>query len=331
MYVKLPSIGKIITASYCHLSQEISSKAQKQALYRHPRRLAHCLLLRGRPGDIDLLRRTTACFLCLVLCAPVVARASDAELFFFSPDWAPGNLSTLAEAADRALSESGLNLSFQAFARYEDLVGQLSTARPALVLVPGWVAAEHGGNLQLHALLRPTRDGRDTYHKILMTTKGVSSLAGLANATVAAATHPGSIDYPASASGIRSLVGDGARILPVPKDIDALLALSFGQVDAALVTPAQFEILARVNPRGTNNLVELGRTPEVPLPRLYATRYIDDDEANRLAAGIAKLSSSIKGRQFINLLGFDEVELIEIANREDRVMADKTNRKEVER
>lgn len=283
------------------------------------------MLLRGRPGDVDLLRRVTACFLCILLWTPVLARADDAELFFFSPDWGPGNLNTLAEAADRALSASGLDLRFQAFARYEDLATQLSSARPALVLVPHWVAAAHGKDLQLEPLLRPTRSGRDTYHKVLMTKGRAASLADLVDSTIAAAAHP------AGPPDIPGLDSSRARIIPVPKDIDALLALSFGQVDAALVTRAQFEILSQVNPRGTSDLWEVARTRDVPLPRLYGTRHVDPSRARKLAVGIASLGSTPEGRHLINLLGFDEVELLENTTGDDRAMAESTNRREVER
>ncbi len=40
----------------------------------------------------------------------------------------------------------------------------------------------------------------------------------------------------------------GVHVIPVAKDIDALLALSFGQVQAALVTPDSVEVLKRINP-----------------------------------------------------------------------------------
>lgn len=55
----------------------------------------------------------------------------------------------------------------------------------------------------------------------------------------------------------------GARIVTVPKDIDALLALSFGQVDAALVTPISVDVLREVNPQVASKFRILAETAKI--------------------------------------------------------------------
>ena len=61
-----------------------------------------------------------------------------------------------------------------------------------------------------------------------------------------------------------------ARFLRVSKDIDALLALVFGRVEGAIVTPGSIEVLKHINPVGFYKIrvvVELERVLHPPLCR----------------------------------------------------------------
>ena len=102
-----------------------------------------------------------------------------------------------------------------------------------------------------------------------------------------------------------------ARLIPVPKDVDALLAVSFGQVDAAFVSTAQFERLARVNPTLTGALHELGYSDETPLPRVYATGFASRESAAALADALERSASVASGRRLTSLLGYDQWMAIE--------------------
>ena len=74
----------------------------------------------------------------------------------------------------------------------------------------------------------------------------ISKTSGLKNGSVAA-TLPSGSDTNRSAA-LAKLQHDfpNIRIIPVPKDIDALLAVGFGQVDAAFVSNTQFGQLAKI-------------------------------------------------------------------------------------
>lgn len=105
------------------------------------------------------------------------------------------------------------------------------------------------------------------------------------------------------------------NVIPVPKDIDALLAVGFGQVDAAFVSLAQFEMLERVNPNLTANLHEIGYSQESPFPRLYATSVATTPMINAVTEAFSKVRDSGPGRRMFSILGFDGATILEGSER----------------
>jgi ABC-type amino acid transport substrate-binding protein len=106
------------------------------------------------------------------------------------------------------------------------------------------------------------------------------------------------------------------KIIPVPKDIDALLAVGFGQVDAAFVSLAQFEMLERVNPKLTGNLREIGYAQESPFPKLYATSRASNAEMAAILSALSSARKSGAGRRMFTTLGFDDTVELEGAGAE---------------
>jgi hypothetical protein len=248
--------------------------------------------------------------LLLTIVLPSRASAEPAELFFFSPDWTTGNLNVLAEAVDRYIAENELSLKFQAFARYEDFKSQVEVRRPAFVIVPAWVESDGSLGVSLSKIARPVRDGKTSYRKALMARVSVTSTTELNGASIAAAVIGTGPEDPKSLLGHFGLAASNADIIPVPKDIDALLALSFGQVDAALVTPAQLEMLQQVNPNSTKNLHVLDFSPAVPFPSVESTPYASSDDIADLQRSLPALEQSGSGRALLKVLGFDRFEKV---------------------
>lgn len=241
---------------------------------------------------------------------PVRAEADPPELFFFNPDWTTGNLNVLTEAVDHYIAENELDLRFQAFARYEDFKKQLHARRPAFVIVPAWVEDDDDLEVRLSRLAHPVRDGQRSYRKALMARSDIKSATELNGASIAAAAIGTGPRDPKSVLGHFGLSDSNAAIIPVPKDIDALLALSFGQVDAALVTLAQLEQLQKLNPNSTKNLHVLDFSPAVPFPSLASTEYADTDDIAALQQSLPKIDTSGSGRALLKVLGFDRFETV---------------------
>jgi len=247
----------------------------------------------------------------LCLAAPGVAPAGQTALFFYSPEFAPGNLSVLTEAAGSYFSDSGTGLQFQAFARFQDFKREFSTQRPAFVVIPNWVRENDDLPSGLTPILLPLRGGQSLGRKTLMARASITNLRELGHGSVAATMPTLTLAHrPTRLENLRER-NPGIRIIAVPKDIDALLAVSFGQVDAAFVSTAQFGMLAAVNPKLTQELHDLGYSEEIPFPRIYATDYASAEEIARFRDNISSVNTTGTGRRLTSLLGYDEWKLLD--------------------
>jgi ABC-type phosphate/phosphonate transport system substrate-binding protein len=226
-------------------------------------------------------------------------------LYFYSPDWRPGNLNLLTESIESELGGEGLTVKFQAFARYEDLVERLDEQVPDFLLAPAWIGPTALPDVELERVAHPVRGGRSTYRKALMARPEIRSVADLARGTVAATVHAIGPDGARAVLDYFNLDGTTVAVLPVPKDVDALLALSFGQADAALVTSTQFETLSRVNPNVTRDLHVLAFSPEIELPGVYATPKVPRTLRSRMVAALAGLAARESGLRLLEQMGYD--------------------------
>lgn len=249
-------------------------------------------------------RVTTIALACFLLTIPARADAARSKLFFFSPDFSPGNLSILTQAVDAYLREAGTDTDFQAFVRFEDFRREVAAQQPDFVIVPDWAATRTCVGIDLIPLAQPVRGGESFGRKALIARPEVKTLAELRNASIAATLPPGGSPAGSGLDRIRRQQ-PGVRIIRVPKEIDALLAVAFGQVDAAYVSTRQFDMFAGVNPKLGSGLKEIGYAENMPFPLIYATANADTTETAQLQKAIAGVSTSGTGKRLVGLLGYD--------------------------
>jgi ABC-type phosphate/phosphonate transport system substrate-binding protein len=99
---------------------------------------------------------------------------------------------------------------------------------------------------------------------------------------------------------------EGAHLIPVSKDIDGLLALSFGQVDAAVVAPSSLEILKRINPSAAASLREVARSePILHAPFCAVNGRVTEEARARMVELLKQMEADENGRRIIHTLGFE--------------------------
>jgi hypothetical protein len=241
---------------------------------------------------------------CFLLGLPVRADAAHPKLFFYSPDFSPGNFSVLTQAVDTYLREAGIETQFQAFVRFEDFRRELAAQHPDFIVVPDWAATPACLGSQPVPLARPVRGGESVGRKALIARSTVARIADLRHASIAATVPPGGTPIGSGLYRIRS-EHPGVRIIQVPKEIDALLAVAFGQVDAAYVSTRQFDMFANVNPKLGGTLKEIGYAETTPFPLIYATASADPDEIAGIRKALAGVSAFGTGKRLVGLLGYD--------------------------
>jgi ABC-type amino acid transport substrate-binding protein len=251
------------------------------------------------------MRRVVTLALSLLLLAyPVSAAAEPVRLFYFSPDFSPGNLSVLTQAAEAYFRESKADTRFQAFVRYEDFAREVAAQKPEFVVVPDWANTTGCLGIELRALAKPVRGGESHGRKALVVRPTVRTFDDIAGGSIAATVPPGGS---APDSGLERIRREhpNVKIIPVPKEIDALLAVAFGQVDAAYVSTGQFGLLAGVSPKLGTDLKELGYAESTPFPMIYATAYASDAEIASVESAVATVATTGSGKRLIGLLGYD--------------------------
>ncbi len=252
-----------------------------------------------------------------LLAFPALAAAEPVRLFYFSPDFSPGNLSVLTQAADAYFRESDADTRFQAFVRFQDFEREVLAQKPEFVVVPDWANGTECLGVELRALAKPRRGGESSGRKALIAKPKVRGIADIAEGSIAATVAPSGAP---AGSALQKLQREhpGVRIISVPKEIDALLAVAFGQVDAAYVSTGQFGLLAGVNPKLGNDLKEIGYAESTPFPMIYATAHASDEQVDAVRTAVAAISTTGTGKRLIGLLGYDEWVLVDAAEAQAR-------------
>jgi ABC-type amino acid transport substrate-binding protein len=238
------------------------------------------------------------------------AFAAEKTLYFYSPEFGPGNLSVLTEAADAFFSDSGVEVGFQPFARLEDFRREIEARPPTFIIAPEWVTTHECIAPRLTAIVQPVAGGETSGRRALMADHSIDSAKQIANGSVAAAVADFGTDREDVSMGRFRADHPSVNVIPVPKDIDALLAVGFGQVDAAFVSLAQFQMLERINPNLTAKLHEIGYSQESQFPRLYSTARANDADIAEIAETFAKIREIGAGRRMFSILGFDDARVL---------------------
>lgn len=226
-------------------------------------------------------------------------------IFFYSAESNINNFSSLKAEFDRYLAAQG-PFRFQPFSDRATFERSIGAEREGVFVLSSW----HYRNLKDRVPMEPllvgvSRNASD--HRLALSVRGtITSLDQLRRATVASAV---SDEY--TNTLLRQMMpGTGrgsdrdARVLVVPKDIDALMAVGFGMADAAVTTEDGLAQLARANPKLAGGLHTLARSERVLLPVVAVPRGVSDSARN-LVAIVEAMGKDAEGARRLNMLGFD--------------------------
>ncbi len=90
----------------------------------------------------------------------------------------------------------------------------------------------------------------------------------------------------------------------VKKDLDAIFAVSFEQVDAALVSPLSINTIKNEKPEYLLNLISILESEEIYYPCLYTIKSIN--EMDSFKDTFKKMAENEKGKKLLNMLGINK-------------------------
>ena len=187
------------------------------------------------------------------------------------------------------LATSPYKITFQPFARLGDFDDKIKEKHPGLTFLPDWYLKEFGRKLGFRPILTPIAKGAPSYRKVLLATKDADISVGSIKNHSLAMTSMGPAEKDIIAKTLfpgSELHTDTLNIILVPKDSDALIALSLKQVDMALVGQNTLELLTQINPKVVASTKIIAESEPIPLPTLC---YRDGAVTSEQVAGIKEL------------------------------------------
>lgn len=260
-----------------------------------------------RQGPAAALLRALAIAGAAALLAAAVASsaASRHKLYFFNPESNINNFSSLKSEFDAYLAPLG-DYEFQPFSSRETFEHLLAQDAGAVLLLSGW----HFERLRAHHAMKPvlvgSMDGKATQRRGLFVGRAVGGLDALKGQRIASA---GNRDF--THSVLRQIlepqgaapVLDSVKIIPVPKDIDALMAVAMGLAGAAVAADGSYERLKDLNPKHYQTLRRLGESEEM-LRVIVAVREPAGETA-ALVKAMERMTTAPQGEYALQMIGIN--------------------------
>lgn len=235
------------------------------------------------------------------------AQSSEgAFIYFYNPETNINNFATVKTAFDTYLVDQGTT-HFQPFSDKANFETAIKQGKGNIYLLSSWhLAALREQNIPLEITLVGTSKGSTLQKKVLSAKKEIVNVSMLKNTIVAGA---GSEKYISSVlqqilgKERESLLKD-IKILTVPKDIDAVMAVNFGMATAAISSESSLNKLAIINPNQFQQLHSLGFSEKSYL-LVAATFKKPEAQENQLIEILRKMSDNAEGEKSLKLLGID--------------------------
>jgi ABC-type phosphate/phosphonate transport system substrate-binding protein len=250
--------------------------------------------------------RSLAFALSIMAATGAAAGASSHEVAFYDPDANYDALPRIVKSLNDHINSKLPGFRFSAVNDLDALVHAVADAHTPYALLSSEVLPR----LKKYGctpLLVPEAAGTVFYRKILVDTG--TGAANVSRKRIAIAT---SETAEAAAKKIldtlrqAGLATDGATVVATTKDFDALLGITFGQADAALVTTDSIDLLKTVNPAAVASLRTLWTSGKILRPVLVALAGNEDaSERNAVTGAFTEMLSTRSGKEAMESLGFD--------------------------
>ncbi len=237
------------------------------------------------------------------------------SIFFYSSETNINNFSMLKGEFDAYLAGQG-GYRFQPFSKRVDFERFVLAEKHGLILVSSWHFRLLRQKVALDPVMVGVAAGQSTHRRVLSARNGIEGVAALRGQRIASA---GSKDF--TLTVLREILGPGQddllnsfKILVVPKDIDALMAVSFGMAKAALTAEGSVRKLAKINPKQHALLGPLAVSEGALLPVvavLNSERATDRD----LLTVIEGMGEDAEGAERLRMLGLDRLKRLNESER----------------
>ncbi len=230
---------------------------------------------------------------------------STYTVYFYNPEKNINNYILLKGEFDKYLSNYG-PFKFQPFSdrkTFEKFF--LTKQRDGIFLLSSWHYHDLLGKVPIEPVFVGFLKGKTTQRKILSANENITSIDSLKGKSIASA---GNEEY--TKNILIQMLGkekkdiiDSIKILTVPKDIDALMAVGFGIASSALTAEVSFAKLLTINPKQYGMLNQLASKETLLL--LVAAPKQFDENVGLLLSIIQDMVSSVDGKMNLRIISLD--------------------------
>jgi ABC-type phosphate/phosphonate transport system substrate-binding protein len=228
-------------------------------------------------------------------------------IFFYNPDASLKDISILKARVSNYFKKTNTNIDFQPFIKFDAMEQQIEAKKPPFLIISSWYYHLLAQKYPLVPLLIPQKDGRISYKKILVTLEDIRDLKELNGKTLAVTPlGENTVELLATNFFKESLIDiRSMKVITVPKDLDALLAVSYKRVNAAIVVPENIDVLKAANPT-VKKLKTIYTSPEILHPPLVVLKdYASIEEIETIRSIFLAMLESADGKEVLNLLNYD--------------------------
>lgn len=224
--------------------------------------------------------------------------------YFYSSELNIEGFSSLKNKFDTYFASYG-NYTFQPFSDKNTFEKYVTQRTADVLLISSWHYKKLKDKISIQPVLVGVRNGKTMQNWLLVTKRGNSTgVEAVKNSTIASAANE---DY------IRSLLGKmtqnrqgitgSVELLTVPKDIDALMSLSFDLADYAVTTESSLDKLSKINPSEHRSLQVIKTVKNIVLPIIAVPK--NNSAAGRLIKINKEMSMNREGKKLLKMIGLD--------------------------
>lgn len=251
-------------------------------------------------AKVNLLRSLFK-ILILVLILFTSLNAEEFNIIYFDPDGNLRNITSLQSEGNKYFQTISPEINFFVIASEQILNTEIDRLKPQFMIVQSLYYSRQKGSLGFKPyFIFLTKENYFYHKKIITMSLEIKTLDDLDKKVVASAL-PKEIT--------KELTGGERnwKILTVPKDMDALMALKFKQADAALVAENSLESFKKLDPADSQNKNPIFTTKSIFLPLGVSTKFTTNKELlAKLTETIKKIKADANGSAFIRMMNFDD-------------------------
>jgi len=222
--------------------------------------------------------------------------ADYTKIYFYTTDININNFKSLKISFNKYINNYG-DFEFQPF-NNKDVFEQEIQKNESIIILSSWHYKKLSKKYNFEALLVAQKKGSITDTKVLVGKKN-SSMQGLVTSAYDTSYTKELL------TSIPKTTPEELPILIVPKEIDALMSVSFGMSSFALVSKDSLSFLQSINPSLTKNL-KIYHESQPKYRVLLAQNTIIKDN-NHIITIFNNMSSKPKGKNVLEMMGIEKL------------------------